>query len=94
MHLLYSTFLTFFNFLITILCKMMDGSRLKCNIYLQLSHPLDVVKSLQKDPTIQMEVRRGGSFVAHQTSGSWGPRFKSGISHNEPDALQDHCVIM
>ena len=23
-----------------------------------------------------------------------GPGFKSGISHNDPDALQDHCVIM
>ena len=22
-----------------------------------------------------------------------GPRFESGISHNDPDALQDHCVI-
>ena len=23
-----------------------------------------------------------------------GPEFESGISHNDPDALQDHCVIM
>ena len=23
-----------------------------------------------------------------------GPGFESGISHNDPDALQDHCVIM
>ena len=22
-----------------------------------------------------------------------GPRFESGISHNDPDALQDHCEI-
>ena len=27
---------------------------------------------------------------------SWGrsPGFQSGISHNDPDALQDHCAIM
>ena len=31
----------------------------------------------------------GGSMVAHQTSG-----FLSGISHIDPGALQDHCVIM
>ena len=30
-----------------------------------------------------------GSLVQHQTLG-----FKSGISHNDSDALQDHCVIM
>ena len=25
---------------------------------------------------------------------SRGPGFESGISNNDPDALQDHCVIM
>ena len=32
--------------------------------------------------------------IAHQTSGAEGPGFESGISHNDPKALQDHCVIM
>ena len=39
----------------------------------------------------------GGDVVAEWLIGSapdiWGrgPGFKSGISHNDPDALQDHC---
>ena len=37
--------------------------------------------------------RCGGSLVPHQTSGAEVPGSKSGISHNDPDALQDHCVI-
>ena len=35
--------------------------------------------------------RCGGSLVAHQTSGGRGPGLESGIYHNDPDALQDHC---
>ena len=34
-----------------------------------------------------------GSLVAHQTSMGRGSGFEYGISHNDPDALQDHCVI-
>ena len=32
--------------------------------------------------------------VGHQTSKAAGPGFETGISHNEPDALQDHYEIM
>ena len=44
-----------------------------------------------------------GDVVAHFEDGSfvsapdlWGkdPEFEFDISHNDPDALQDHCVIM
>ena len=38
--------------------------------------------------------RCGGSLVAHQDFWGTGPGFESDISHNNPDALQDHCVIM
>ena len=38
-----------------------------------------------------------GDVVAHWYSApdfrGRGPRFESGISHNDPDALQDHCEI-
>ena len=41
------------------------------------------------------DVRCVGSLVAQQTSGAGrGSRFESGISHNNPGALQDHCVIL
>ena len=36
--------------------------------------------------------KRGGGAHALATGG--GPGFESGIFHNDPDALQDHCVIM
>ena len=33
-------------------------------------------------------------LAALQTSGAEGPGFESGISHNDPGALRDHCVIL
>ena len=38
--------------------------------------------------------RCGGSVVAHQPFGAEVPGFVFGISHNDSDALLDHCVIM
>ena len=35
---------------------------------------------------------RDGDAVAHWWC-TWGPRFESGISHNDPDALLDHCIL-
>ena len=32
--------------------------------------------------------------IAHQTSEAEGPGLESGITHNDPDALQDHCAII
>ena len=40
-------------------------------------------------------VRCGGSLVKRTSlRGHRGPGFESGISHNNPDAPKDHCVIM
>ena len=37
----------------------------------------------------------GGSLVAHQTSETErGHGFESGTSHNDHDALHDHCELM
>ena len=43
-----------------------------------------------------LEIRRcGGSLVLRTTDVlGRGPTFEHSISHNDPDALQDHCVIM
>ena len=38
--------------------------------------------------------RCGGSLVSAPDFWGRGPGFESVISHNDPDALQDHCVIM
>ena len=35
-----------------------------------------------------------GDVVARQTAESAVPWFDSRFSHNDPDALQDHCVIL
>ena len=51
------------------------------------------MKSWRFDDLKKYLIRCGGSLVAHQTSGA-DSGFESGISHNDPDALQDHCVIM
>ena len=39
-------------------------------------------------------IRCVGSLVARQTSWAEVPGFESGIYHHDPDALQDHCVIL
>ena len=38
--------------------------------------------------------RCGGSFGSAPDFWRRGPGFESGISHNDPGALQDHCVIL
>ena len=43
---------------------------------------------------VEDEDGRGcNSYVSSPDFWGRGPGFESGLSHNDPDALQDHCVI-
>ena len=53
------------------------------------SVPIGKVKKLGKSRRYNIEIYAAiGALAAHQTSGA------DGISHIDPDALHDHCVIM
>ena len=44
--------------------------------------------------TAQVKWRSGGSLAAHQTSGTVVPGLNLAPPYNDPDALQDHGLLM